>query len=127
LITKEAKREFLTTFWTDIENGKSGSNGVTRVLYLDRVATANQRYHSMGRDGWHTDRGRVYILFGEPDEVDRFPNSDNGKPYEIWHYNQIENSVQFVFVDRSGYGEYILVHSTKRGELQDNDWERTLH
>jgi GWxTD domain-containing protein len=126
LITVQAKREFLAAFWTGIENGKSGNNGMTRYIYLDRIATANQRYHVMGREGWHTDRGRVYVLFGEADEVERFPSSENAKPYEIWHFNQIEGGVQFVFVDRTGFGEYTLVHSTKRGEIQDEGWERNL-
>jgi hypothetical protein len=81
----------------------------------------------MGRNGWHTDRGRIYILYGEPDEVERFPNSDNVKPYEIWHYHQIESGVMFIFVDRTGSEDYTLVHSTKRGEVQDSNWEQYLH
>jgi GWxTD domain-containing protein len=126
LKTVEAKREFLASFWGEIESGRRGRSDVTRVFYLDRVRTATQRYHSMGREGWHTDRGRIYILYGEPDELQRFPSSDNAKPYEIWNYYQIESGVQFVFVDRSAMGEYSLVHSTKRGEIQDENWERNL-
>jgi hypothetical protein len=80
----------------------------------------------MGRDGWQTDRGRVYLLYAEPDDVQRFPSSDNGKPYEIWNYNQIESGVVFVFIDRNGFGDYQLVHSTKRGELQDESWQKYL-
>jgi hypothetical protein len=80
----------------------------------------------MGIDGWRSDRGRVYILYAEPDEIERFPSSENAKPYEIWYYHQIEGSVQFIFVDRTGFGNYRLVHSTKRGELQDEEWERNL-
>jgi GWxTD domain-containing protein len=127
LSTAAARRDFLVKFWTDIENGKLGvGNNITRFVYLERVLTADQRYRVIGRTGWHTDRGRVYVLYGEPDEVDRYPSSDESKPYEIWLYNQIENGVQFIFVDRSGYGDYSLVHSTKRGELQDEEWRRNL-
>ena len=80
----------------------------------------------MGRDGWKTDRGRVYVLYAEPDEVQRFPSSENAKPYEKWNYNQIESGVLFVFIDLTGYGDYTLVHSTKRGELQDESWQQRL-
>jgi hypothetical protein len=80
----------------------------------------------MGKEGWQTDRGRVYILYAEPDEIERFPNSGDSKPYEIWHYNQIESGVIFVFIDRNGFGDYQLVHSTKRGELQDESWQKYL-
>ncbi len=122
----EARREFLAKFWSNIESGQHGQTNLTRGIYLDRVMTANQRYHSMGREGWETDRGRVYLLYAEPDEVQRFPSSNDSKPYEIWNYNQIESGVIFVFIDRSGFGDYKLVHSTKRGEIQDESWQRYL-
>ena len=122
----EARREFLARFWSSIENGQHGQTNLTRAMYLDRVLKANQRYHAMGKEGWLTDRGRVYLLYAEPDEVERFPNSDNGKPYEIWDYNQIESGVIFVFIDQTGFGDYRLVHSTKRGELQDESWQQHL-
>jgi GWxTD domain-containing protein len=126
LTTMEARREFLATFWGEIESGRRGMTEISRAIYLERINMANQRYHSMGREGWHTDRGRVYILYGEPDEVERFPNSDNVKPYEIWHYHQIESGIIFNFVDRTGADDYMLVHSTKRGEIQDLNWEQYL-
>jgi hypothetical protein len=66
------------------------------------------------------------ILYAEPDEIERFPSSTSEKPYEIWHYYSIENGVEFIFVDRSAFGDYILVHSTKRGELRDDQWQRYL-
>jgi GWxTD domain-containing protein len=121
--TVNGRREFMANFWTNIEKNQDGLN---RRMYLDRVSTADQRYPGMGRKGWRTDRGRVYVLNGEPDDIQRFPSSENAKPYEIWIYHQIENGVQFVFIDRTGFGDYILVHSTKRGELQDETWERYL-
>jgi GWxTD domain-containing protein len=126
ITTPIGRREFLAKFWSDVESGKFGRNDITRAIYLERILIANQRYRSMGMDGWCSDRGRVYILYAEPDEIERFPSSENAKPYEIWHYYQIESGVQFIFVDRSGFGNYTLVHSTKRGELQDEGWERNL-
>ena len=44
----------------------------------------------MSKIGWKTDRGRIFILYGEPSEIERFPNQMDTKPYEIWHYNDIE-------------------------------------
>lgn len=126
LKTLEAKREFLANCWKEIETGLRGSREVTRAFYLDRVNTASQRFRSMGKEGWQTDRGRIFILYGDPDEIQRFPSSENVKPYEIWYYNQLEGGIYFVFVDRSGFGEYILVHSTKRGEIWDESWQRNL-
>lgn len=124
--TAEGRREFLSKFWVEVEAGRLGRPAITRMAYLQRVSLANQRYRALSREGWRTDRGRILILYSEPDEIERFPSSDESKPYEIWHYYSIENGVQFVFVDRSGFGDYALVHSTKRGELQDESWQRFL-
>jgi hypothetical protein len=95
-------------------------------VYLQRILSADQRFRALGRAGWRTDRGRVLALYAEPDEVERFPSSQDSKPYEVWRYYSIENGVEFTFVDRSGFGEHTLVHSTKRGELQDTEWQRFL-
>ncbi|MCI0705918.1 MAG: GWxTD domain-containing protein [Ignavibacteriae bacterium] len=122
----EGRREFLAKFWVEAEIGKSGKPAITRAEYLRRVTIANQRYRSQGREGWLTERGRVYILYGEPGELERMPSQNNAKPHEIWHYYSLENGVLFVFVDRTGFGDYTLVHSTKRGELQDENWQRNL-
>ncbi len=122
----DGKREFLSRLWTDVERGKGRFEPVTRTEYLRRAVTADDRYRALGKEGWRTERGRVFMLYGEPDEVERFPSSGENKPYEIWRYFRTEGGVDFVFVDRSLFGEYILVHSTKRGELRDDDWQRYL-
>jgi GWxTD domain-containing protein len=126
-ITSESgKREFLGTFWSGVAAGKLGHSPITRAEYLLRVKRSNDRYRALSREGWKTDRGRVLLLYGEPDEIDRHPSSERGKPYEMWNFFQVENGVVFIFVDRTGFGDYVLVHSTKRGELRDDDWQRLL-
>ena len=126
LTSVEGKREFLAAFWSIVEQGKMGRDPITRQEYLARVKKANDRFRAFNREGWRTDRGRVFILYNEPDEIDRKPSTESGRPYEIWHYYQIENGIEFAFVDRTGFGEYILMHSTKRGELRDDTWRRLL-
>lgn len=127
LRTIEARREFLASFWVEVERGKLGKAPISRAEYLLRVETANKRFRVLSREGWQSDRGRVFILYGEPDEIERYPSQEETKPYETWHYYGIENGVVFVFVDRSGFSDYQLVHSTKRGELRDDTWERYLY
>lgn len=119
------KREFLATFWADVESGFE-RQPIQRAAYLRSVEVANERYHAMGKDGWRADQGRIYILYGQPDEIDRYPSLGESKPYEIWRYHRIENGVEFVFVDRLGFGDYELVHSTKREEFRDDQWQRFL-
>ena len=105
--------------------GKEAQPARSRSEYLQRIAAADQLFSAFKKGGWRTDRGRVFVLYGKPDEFERHP-SNAAKPYEIWHYYRIENGVQFVFVEKSGFGDYELVHSTKRGELEDPGWMRFI-
>jgi len=113
----EAKRKFMSDFWRHRESG-------TREEYLARVAHANSNFRAMSREGYKTDRGRVVIMYGQPDDVERHPNETETRPYEIWSYNNIQGGVIFVFVLRNAAGDYELVHSTHRNELHDENWDR---
>ncbi len=126
ITSTEGRRQFLSQLWAQVNAGREGRPPVSRGEYLQRVQKADQRFHGQGQKGWKSDRGRVLLLYGEPDDIERFPNIVNSKPYEIWHYYHIESGVEFDFVDRSGFGDYILVNSTKRGEIQDDQWQRFL-
>jgi len=113
----DAKRKFLSDFWRSRPPGR-------RDEYLARVAAANQTMRTGTREGYRTDRGRVLIMYGTPDDVDRHPNEIDRRPYEIWSFNNIQGGVIFVFVQRIAGGEYELVHSTHRNELRDDNWDR---
>ena len=122
----EAKRQFVYDFWKSRDKVTSTPGEDTFREYLLRVEQSNHRFGSSSKIGWKTDRGRVYILYGEPSEIERFPNQMDTKPYEIWHFNDIEGGVIFVFADLSGFSDYMLIHSSKRGELQDDNWQNRI-
>ena len=124
--TASGKREFLGNFWSKMEAGRPDRPPMKRSDYLRRVAAANENYKAFSKEGWRTDRGRIFILYGEPDQVVRATGDAASRPYQTWLFYGIEKGVEFVFVDRYGSSDYQLVHSTKRGELQDDDWERLL-
>ena len=87
---------------------------------------ANQQYKGNFREGWRTDRGRVLLIYGRPDEIERFPFSNQNRSYEVWHFYQVQGGVDFIFVDKREMGDYELVHSTARGELYDPEWTRWI-
>ncbi|MCI0693376.1 GWxTD domain-containing protein [candidate division KSB1 bacterium] len=124
--SETGKREFLARFWAEVEAGRLERAGVKRTEYLRRVAAANQHYTFLNKEGWRTDRGRVLILYGDPDHVVRVPSEGSSKPYQTWYYYGLEKGAEFIFVDRLGNGDFQLVHSTKRGELQDENWQSYL-
>jgi GWxTD domain-containing protein len=118
----DAKRNFLYEFWLRRGVDRQTPQNEYKDEYLKRIEYANINLTTGFREGWKTDRGRVYIVYGLSDEIERFPSTSESNPYEIWHYSVIEGGVIFVFVDRDGLGDYSLVHSTHRDELQDPNW-----
>ncbi len=126
LNTLDSKREFLFKFWKARDMEPDTPKNEFKEEYMERVAFVEARYKAFNRRGVKTDRGRIYLIYGEPDEVDYYPNDYNTKPYEIWRYNSIEGGVEFVFGDITGYNDYELLHSTKRGELRDDNWRRRI-
>src|SRR5690349_577198 len=69
----EAREKFIDHFWA-IRNPTPGApiNSYKEEIYR-RIAYANQWYgHSKGDEGWRTDRGRVYITLGAPQQVGRY-------------------------------------------------------
>lgn len=123
----DAKRRFLYEFWKKRQSQDESGTSDTRREYLERVAYANDHFRAGGREGWRTDRGRVYIIYGTPDQVDRHPNETDSKPYEVWTYSSLEGGVSFDFVDRAGFGDYSLVNSTERTEIHDDNWQQYLN
>ena len=126
LTTLEAKREFMYTFWKARDENPSDDKNQYYQDYLKRISEANARYSAGKKDGWKTDRGRVYLIYGQPSEIERYPNQIETKPYEIWKYESLEGGVVFVFGDLTGYNDYLLLHSTKRGESRDDYWQRRI-
>ena len=126
LNTENAKGKFLTNFWE--ARDEDPSDDVNHYLkdYLRRIKESNIKYKALSKEGWKTDRGRVYLIYGPPSDIDRYPNQTETRPYEIWLYNDIEGGVQFIFGDTTGFSDYILLHSTKRGELRDDRWQRRI-
>jgi GWxTD domain-containing protein len=111
----ESKTGFLLEFWRKRPPG-------LRDVYMERVKYANTNYRILGKEGYKTDRGRVHIVYGPPSDIDRHPSEPETNPYEIWTYEAIQGGVIFAFVQRITSGEYELVHSTHRNEIQDDQW-----
>ncbi len=126
LQTVEGKREFLYNFWKKRDPDPATPQNDFYQKYLERVKEADQKFGSLNTPGWKTDRGRVLLIYGEPSEIDRYPNETNTKPYEIWHYNDIQGGVIFVFADLTGFSDYQLINSTARGEVRDDNWQSRI-
>jgi GWxTD domain-containing protein len=123
LATNEEREQFIEQFWQRRNPDPDSADNTFKEEHYRRIAYANEHYSS-GIPGWKADRGRIYIMWGAPDEVDSHPAggsynrpSEEGGgetstyPFEDWRYRYLEGigeNVELEFVDPTMSGEYHL-------------------
>ena len=122
LTTPEEKDKFIEQFWRRRDPEPLSSYNEYKEEHYRRIAYANERFAS-GKPGWKTDRGKTYITWGPPAQIETHsagpyhrPVYEGGgvtmtHPFERWRYRYIEgvgSDVELEFVDRSLTGEYRL-------------------
>jgi GWxTD domain-containing protein len=127
-LTVDGKRRFLRDFWRRRDPTPGSLENEAETGFYERIAEANRQFREGGAGqvpGWRTDRGRVYIRYGPPDEVRREPLSGPDRPWEAWKYTR-ERSLKFVFLDLTRLGNYSLIYSNDKLERNPGDWTQLL-
>jgi GWxTD domain-containing protein len=124
---EEGMKRFLSQFWKRRDNNIDTPINEYKQTFFENLGIANANYSTHFKEGWRTDRGRVIIVYGKPDEIERNPSALDSQPYEIWYYYSLEGGAQFIFADISGNGSYELLHSTYRTEIKDPNWEMRIN
>ncbi len=108
LQTMEERIRAFNAFWDARDPTIGTRENESKREFYRRVTFANRQFRHMRRDGWRTDRGRIYIQFGEPDQIDDHPISPEYPPYQIWHYYREGRYRRFTFVDQNEDGDFRL-------------------
>jgi GWxTD domain-containing protein len=127
-LTVDAKRRFLVDFWKKRDPDPATPRNEVREEFYGKIAYADSTYRERGANtqaGWKTDRGRVYAKFGAPDELVDQVRAGKAPPYQVWRYTRRRDS-WYVFSDRSGLGNFKLIHSNDRSEAGAADWREIL-
>ncbi len=99
--------------------------------YMQRARWADEAFYSGFGYGFETDRGRIYMRYGPPDDRIVEEQEPDAYPYEIWIYQTTadgQRNVRFLFYNPSlASGQYELLHSTAVGERKNSRWERVLY
>jgi len=122
----EGKKRFLAEFWKRRDPDPTTQVNEYKQDYFESIQYANATFSSAFKEGWRTDQGRVILVYGKPDEIERNPSSLNSSPYEIWYYYALEGGAQFVFGDLTGHGDFELIHSNYRNEIKDPSWRERI-
>jgi GWxTD domain-containing protein len=126
LKTDEERDKFIEFFWYRRDPDPDTPENEYKDQYYERKQYANEHFAS-GVPGWKTDRGRIYIMHGKPDEIEPHPaggpydrpsyeggGTTTTYPFEVWWYRNIDGistDVEIEFVDPTGSGEYRIARN----------------
>lgn len=99
------REDLFKTFWKTRDPTPHTLQNELMDEYYRRVEYANTHFTGF-QDGWLSDMGMIYILFGPPDDVDRTTSLRSQRVYEVWYYHRINQ--QFLFIDMNGFGDFRL-------------------
>tara|TARA_B100002051_G_scaffold119315_1_gene113694 strand:+ start:392 stop:1633 length:1242 start_codon:yes stop_codon:yes gene_type:complete len=99
----EDKKNFIINYWDGVSKKNNDSGKLLKEFYK-RTLYVNQNYAFLSKEGWETDRGRIYLINGKPNKIES-EFSDSGE-YEIWIYS---SNKRYVF--KNIFGRYELVNS----------------
>ena len=126
LATDDERERFIEEFWRRRDPDPDTDENEFKEEYYERIAYANEHFSS-GVPGWKTDRGRIWIMYGKPDERETHPmggayerpsyeggGSTTTYPFEIWFYRYLAgvgSGIEIEFVDPTGSGEYRIARN----------------
>jgi GWxTD domain-containing protein len=121
LSNDEERDNFIEAFWQRRDPTPDTEENEYKEEHYQRIAYSNEHF-AAGIPGWKTDRGRIYIMYGKPDEIDSHPSGGSYErpmeegggetstfPFEDWRYRYLDNIGQEIiieFVDTCMCGEY---------------------
>ncbi len=121
LQTDRERDLFIEAFWRQRDPTPGTTENEFRTEHFRRINYAN---YYLGRQspipGWKTDRGRIYIILGEPNDIQRFESGQETYPAEIWFYQNkaefgLPTGFNIVFFKEHGTGDYKLYSPTRDG------------
>lgn len=119
-------QRFFLNFWMQRDEM---SPETAWIEYYKQVVKVNANFGTRIRKGYETDRGRVYLMYGEPNTITAVPHEPAAYPYEIWHYYKVMNQSnrKFIFCNADLVtNDYELIHSDAIGEIYDANWKSKL-
>jgi GWxTD domain-containing protein len=127
-LTVEGKRGFLRRFWAKRDPTPGTPQNEAQEDFYRRIAEANRRFREGGAaeiPGWRTDRGRIFIKYGPPQDVLQRPQAGSTAPYEVWKYTRGRLS-KYLFLDQTQFGNYALIWTDDRRESSRPNWQALL-
>jgi GWxTD domain-containing protein len=117
-LSAAGKQNFVLGFWKSKDPTPGTPENEFMMEHFRRLAYCEKKFAG----GLNSDMARIYVKYGAPMEVSREASAATiNRPVEVWTY-ALDGRREFVFVDRTRDGHYVLVHSNHPGEYSNPDW-----
>jgi len=123
-LDNNGKALFWERFWSDRDPEPDTPENEFWELYITRWNYVDRTFSQVNVKGWKTDPGRIYLIYGPPDNIEHHNLSVSTNSWETWTY--FSENRYFIFADILGLGSMKLVHSNVDGEIQDPYWRQRL-
>ncbi len=114
---------FIEAFWKQRDPTPSSPENEVKIEHYRRLSYANQHFgRQSSRAGWRTDQGRIYIILGEPNDIQRFSGKSEIVPCELWFYQDksdigLPPGFYVLFFQEHGFGEFRLYSPSTDGPM----------
>lgn len=127
--TLSEKKLALYTYWLK-KNAALPEQAFDEFTYNIKIVEKN--FGTASKAGFETDRGKIILKYGKPNDVWTVDNEFNALPYEIWIYEKVmildQKNVRFLFFNSENKkNTYTLLHSTSKYEVSDMAWRKKLY
>ncbi len=134
LSTEEERGAFIVNFWKKRDPNPATPENEFKLEYYKRIALSNKFFGTSGLEGWRSDRGKIFILLGPPQDIQRdsYPSgssfTSSQGPTETWNYWDLPNprlpyNLELVFVDKFGTGNFVFDNSIKLGTERNSSFD----
>ncbi|CAN5400239.1 hypothetical protein BH11BAC2_BH11BAC2_21340 [soil metagenome] len=122
--------KLMQQFFYDFWNRRNAENPLAAwMTYKAEVDKVNEEYSNFNKKGYMTERGRVYLQYGPPNQLSKNYNEPATYPYEVWQYYKVKNQSnrKFVFyANELASNDMVLLHSDAAGEPKEPQWQLIL-
>src|SRR5258708_5410192 len=123
-------KNYIVNFW-QTRSGDTLDPLALWLAYYEQVKIVNKTFKCGKQKGYYTDRGRMYLQYGKPDQRVMQPSEPYSYPYEIWQWYRVNDKAsgmfytnkKAVFVNKQIADNcYMVVHCDIKGELYNDRW-----
>ncbi len=121
LESDQERDQFIKAFWRQRDPNPNTPENEFQVEHYRRIQYANKWFGKESpAPGWRSDQGRIYILLGEPQAIDRIENKTELRPLVTWYYQGLmeyglPNAFNVLFFKRDSTGDYELYSPVRFG------------